>query len=506
MKKIFRLKYLAHHFVNNIFYIIVFLLGFFLGMCGKKIIPQVLALEQSFNIPSFNYSEYDFKYYEDNDLFKKIDLLIERFYKLYDKEEYGITVVITMNFTNSNKTTIYNNVYSNINIFAYKKSALIDYSDTTTQGQNYVKLMTSMGIITDSYGRYNAGVINAIANGPNIFKYSSLTYSPTSILWNGSLEDVSKSINNGTYDTYLTLGQNNSTTTVNIEMIPRENTSWSSSDIIYYYSDVKIKSFYSTNSPRSYKFGDVILDEGDYIPFYKNWIDDNKKPSLIDDLYYVCTDKPFFLTSKQGTQSATAVNDTYTSSIYLDYDLPFNLYPYLFYFVKHYTTNGTEVKIPFIYYDIFNKLGNFSVAGTDGLIGVPFTIDNINRIVFGGYSQTWKVPYYNEEHTLVDYSRLEDLSNWDIDITDKYFYDYMVYLGNYSGTYYQYKTDYISKLEIIKLLSTSLDSKRAYIHYLLMIRNNYDIYNSFCFYYDNENLTFSYGTFNDMVLLMAQLL
>ncbi len=494
MKQFYKIKRCCHLFINNIFYFVVFLVGLFIGLFGR----EFLKIENVFAVELPIYEDINIDYenlpiiYKNRQYIEKLDRIKEYFYKKYDKEEYGITIALLLRLDET-----YENIMpwqgrdSKIYVFAYKKSDMTE---------NAFSFQTQK----DSFYYYNFKVI--FGSGIH-FVYKVESIGNTGLFSTTPLNEFDTWISN-VYDTLFegldSTGSGSGYYSPFEEFTPRMS-------FLVYHSDFDLK---VTSGNYLYKMNNELIGQGDIVPTYTNW-KKNQKQSVLDNMTYTCTSLPFFLSEKVGTLSDHKNYETFSSQIYFDYDIPYDLYPYLFDFYNYNIPNNYKNELSgyprFLQNGLINGMnhimGNLSSLDSDDLLyQVPFTINVKKSTYFLGSSRLleMKIRYDEDNNKVVAWDTLKNLSNYTIDYKTNYFYDFLRYkeLLPEDMPYSVYKNHYSRHgvNEIVKNPYVNLDSimiKADYVEYLLTVRSNRDVLEGMCFYYDNNNLTFSFATFDD---------
>lgn len=492
MKNLYKLKRLCHVFINNIFYFIVFLIGFFIGFLGKEFfkLENVFADELPVSIlPSSNY-EFLPSWYSEYQVLDRLQAIVDYFHENYS-DEYGITIALVPNYTNDNYNKVYDGGYgtssylSELAIYYYRKDEFSDYIRlTNTWSYNYYEPIYSTTI---SKKRSFAQTIEFKNSG--LFLNTPLTefenWIENNFNFNSLYKEPSELIGTGYNSTSVYQDKK--------------------ADFLLYHSDVDI---IYRNSSMNYSLNNEVVKNGDVFTPYTKWKSEQKE-SVLDNMTYVCTSKPFVLSEKNGSDSDYQKTDIYNSYIYFDYDIPSDLYSYLFDFWKYSVSNGWKIRQKGyirwrengILSGVQNILGNLDKLSSDDLLyTVPVTLDTTSSVgqVFYGYATFWDLPLPEDTTQKHNWYALKNLNNYTIDFKSKYFYDFLVYKGFIDMPYLSYKETY-SKEGVNKLVFSTygnidnLPIKGDYIHYLLTVRIDKGFPSDMCFYYDSNNLFLSYA-------------
>lgn len=429
---------------------------------------------------------------------ERMKMIVDYFYSKYDKDVYGITVGAFYPYGDDKQETVYNSgtICPKLFVMVYKKD---------TMPKDLIKVPGSLSSYGDVYYmKYNYG------SGIYFADYDT-DFSPTGSFLTTPLAEFDGWISNKLDSVFEKL--NTVSTGSGYKNLYKRKVGTYGTDLFIYHSDVDI--IFKENGYK-YRINGQTLNDGDIWPTYTNW-QKNKEPSILDNLTYVCTDKPFFLSEKMNSLSYFKNYEIFDSYIYFDYDIPYDLYPYLFEFYNYTIPNKYKKQINGYPKLLENgTLGLFNdgifdkIKDSDNkLYTVPFHINTIkeNRTVFLGSSRLleMKVERDEENNRVIDWTSLKDISNYEIDYKSRYFYDFLVYkkfLDPNEESYFIFEKKY-KKQGINNLISSeyvgldNIATKAAFIEYLLTIRNDKNAPDYECFYYDNNNLTFSFATFDE---------
>lgn len=340
---------------KNIFVILFLIIAITFNV---KSVKAYDTTDYIFTMNSFNYEHFDYQHYYDNsDLFKKIDIVIDYFHSNFDQEQFGITVIISPTFQTVGHNELDTDFSSGSN---YNSKIMFHFYD-----KNKISLSTDASF--DIYNRFRVLKYSATRFYSGNFTKS---YTADSPIWTYSLDDFKTYVEEGniySWFTWTTEPNTSTTTTVNqtVDLRPNEfNVSIDSysRDIIYYYSDVDIKYTYYQNY---LKFNDTILSDNDSIPIFYNWLNSNRLDySLLAEYQKICSHgNPVGI----GSDNLELYN---TGSIIFDVDIS-----YL----------GNNALHGFIYnYDIYKNIKVDKINGTlneNGFYYHNFTITDRNAIV-----------------------------------------------------------------------------------------------------------------------------
>lgn len=495
---IFKIKRLCHIFVNNIFYFIVFLIGFFIGLFGKQFFKLENVFADEIPITEFVTQDYDFLpvAFETGGYIKKFERIKKYFCDNYDCDVYGITLGAYFSYGDSEHSTINNSRYStdnsNLFVIVYKKDEF-----------NFEWLKIS-GSYSSSYFSYIT--FNFISN--THYSYYTTSFTSGGLFTTTSLDDFDNWIENNLASKFLEL---KTLKTGSGYFAPTFSPDIYNGDIFVYYSDLDII-FHENN--RKYKVNGLVIEDGEVWPTYIDW-QKNKSPSVLDNLTYVCSDKPFLLSEKMNSLSDHKNTETFDSKIYFDYDIPYDLYSFLFKFYNfnYLTLNKTEIEGHVNYLEKIDTLWNLKIdfsnfSSDDTLYTVPFTINTTenNPSHFLGISKLWEIIVETSEDgtKTIKWDTLPNLQNWNIDTNSRYFYFYLINRGKISSdmSYEKYQKSQNSCKHFCLVgvpidWEKSLTVKADYIKYLLVERLDRAFPNNVCFYYDSKNLTFSFAPFDE---------
>ncbi len=510
MMLFYKLKRSCHFFINNFFYFLVFILGFFLGFIGKNILPQVLALEMDpssceygsrtcFSMPTSDYSHIP-SAYGTHQVLERLELIKE----LLDEsipEGYGYTIYM-VSALNDSMDHFSRDWTSYLGVIKYKISDYLPRSE-------YDALS-----LDERHGHFTMSVIDSYRTGDqDFFEYSNFYSYSTSVSSNPSytgwfLTTSLDQFKEKALSSFSNLPdwnfKNNSTSSGVGTKYLRSNTYF---DFFLYYSSVDIEYYHTNDDSPHFYFNNKIYDTGDLWPSYYGFAEDNK--SFLEDLTYTCSIKPFILSEKNDSESDYQKVETYGSNIYFDYDLPDSVWPYLFNFYNYYRASDYKELVYGSYMDSWNPFLWYSQQDDSAshIYKVPVTLLTLERKqeFFLGFSRVWEL---HDE----DYTQLKDFQEWKPTVRDKYFLAFIKYLDDdFDMSLREFNSMRYNTLDsLLKSYYSSttnnfvnasyqvIDStiKADYLKFLLTVYNDDNFKEEICFYYDEDNLTLTYAEFS----------